>query len=277
MNRDLAFALELAERADPIALASFGTGALVVERKPDGTPVTDADRAVEEALFAAIRRGRPADGVLGEELGLRGGGGDARWIVDPIDGTRNYVRGIPVFATLIALERDREIGVAVVSAPALGRRWWAVRGEGSYADGRPLRVSRAKALEEATCSYSYPGGVAEQDSGERFLALARRCLSVRGFGDFWQHMLVAEGGIEIAVDPVASLWDLAGPKLIVEEAGGRFTDLAGAIRADGGSGISSNGLLHEEVLAALSGGSVRCAAAPELALRQVEDLGVDLA
>jgi histidinol-phosphatase len=188
--------------------------------------------------------------VLGEEYG-GGDSAEARWILDPIDATRNYVRGIPLYATLIALERAGRLVVAVASAPALGRRWWASSGEGAYADGAPVRVSRIGRLEGATFSYPSTRSFDEVGRTEQLLALARRCETARGFGDFWQHMLVAEGRLEFALDPVVDVWDMAAVQLIVEEAGGRFTDLGGAARPDGGSGVSSNGLLHDEVLHAL--------------------------
>jgi histidinol-phosphatase len=248
MNEDIAFALRLADVADGISLAHFRSAELWVEAKEDRTPVSLADRAVEEALRAELARERDGDAVLGEELGA-GGEGPRRWILDPIDATRNYVRGIPIFATLIALEEEDELTAAVVSAPALGRRWWAARGEGAFADGVPIRVSAVERLEDAALSFG--GGAELIEQGGALAALARRSEHVRGFGDFWQHMLVAEGCIDIAVDPIATPWDLAAPKLIVEEARGRLTDLAGVSRADGGSGVSSNGLLHSELLAAL--------------------------
>ena len=243
MTPELAFALSLADDADEITLARFGARDLRVETKPDLTPVTDADRAVEERLRARIAAERTGERVVGEELGADEGEGE-RWIVDPIDATKNFLRGIPIFATLIALE-DR---VAVVSAPALGKRWWAVRGQGAVADGRALGVSRVERIEDAVLTYTSVHGM-----DDRFLALAQRSWAPRGFGDFWQYMLLAEGAVDVCVEYVANLWDLAAPKLIVEEAGGRLTDLAGADRADGGNALASNGLLHDEALSALGG------------------------
>lgn len=252
VNQDLAFALELADLADAVTSEHFRSPALAVESKADLTPVTVADSRTEQALREAIARARPGEAVLGEESGAAGEGeGTARWIVDPIDATRNYVRGIPVYATLIALERDGALQAAVVSAPMLGCRWWAARGEGAFAGGRRVSVSRVAELEEATFSHGGARTFAELGLAPRFLALARRAQVERGFGDFWQHMLVAEGRIEFALDPLAEIWDLAAVQLIVEEAGGRFTDFEGAARPDGGSGVSSNGLVHYEVLAAL--------------------------
>jgi histidinol-phosphatase len=252
VSPDLAFALELADLADRVTLEHFRSPGLQVEAKADLTPVTAADRMTEEVLRDAIARGRPGEAIFGEEFGS-GGDGSARWILDPIDATRNYVRGIAVYATLIALEREGEVVVGVVSAPALRSRWWAARGEGAFADGRPISVSRVDRLEESTFSHGSARSFEERGIGPAFRALSRRAGAERGFGDFWQHMLVAEGRIEFAIDPFVEVWDLAAVKVIVEEAGGRFTDLSGAARIDGGSGITSNGILHEEIVAALGG------------------------
>ena len=182
--------------------------------------------------------------MLGEEEGETDeGDGDApRWIIDPIDATKNYLRGIPLFATLIALEER----VAVVSAPALGRRWWAQRGGGAFCDGRRLAVSRVSHIEDAVLTYTSVVGF-----DERFFDLAARCWAPRGFGDFWQYMLLAEGAVDGCIESAANHWDLAAPKLIIEEAGGTLTDLRGEVRADGGDALASNGLLHAELLAAL--------------------------
>ncbi len=239
---DLALALELADAADALALRRFRAHDLVVDTKPDLTPVTEVDRAIEEALRARLARERPGDGVLGEELGETGGGG-RRWIVDPIDGTRNYSRGIPVWATLIALELDETVHLGVVSAPALRRRWWAERGAGAYADGDRIRVSAVSSVEDAVLSFALENDVPE---------LARRCWHPRGYGDFWAHMLVAEGAVDGAVDAVGvSVWDLAAVQVVVEEAGGRFSDRSGEVRLDAGTAVTSNGLLHETLLAGL--------------------------
>jgi histidinol-phosphatase len=250
MHPDLAFALELADLADAITLERFLADDLLVETKPDLTPVTEADRAVERALRKRIGEERPGDGVVGEELG-----GDeergSRWILDPIDGTKNYLRGVPVFATLIALERDGAGVLGVVSAPALQRRWWAARGEGAFVNGRRIRVSRVAELSDAALSHSSIGAWEQRGLGDQFLALARACWRTRGFGDFWSHMLVAEGAADLAVEPDVQLWDLAALQVIVEEAGGRFTDLGGTPTPAGGSAVSTNGLLHDRVLAIL--------------------------
>ena len=198
------------------------------------TPVTDADRAAERALRERIARDRPGEGALGEEEG--DDGGPIRWILDPIDGTRNFSRGIPVWATLIALERDGEVVCGVASAPALGRRWWAARGEGAFADGEAIRVSDVSELAQASVSCSYGRDVAR---------LEAHVWHARGLGDFWQHMLVAEGSLDAAVDSALSIWDYAAVEPIVTEAGGRFGPM-------GEQWVSSNGLVHDAVVAALS-------------------------
>jgi histidinol-phosphatase len=241
---DLALALELADAADAITLRRFRAADLVVETKPDRTPVTEADRAVEGELRRLLAERRPGHRVVGEELGASGEGDGPRWIVDPIDATKNYLRGIPVFATLIALED----AVAVVSAPALGRRWWAERGAGAHSEGRRLHVSQVRRVEDAVLTYTSLDGF-----DERFFGVAERSWAARGFGDFWQYMLLAEGAVDACVETAANHWDLAAPKLIVEEAGGRLTDLTGADRADGGNALASNGFLHEPLLEALGG------------------------
>lgn len=258
MPGDLAFALELADEADLLSMERFGAADLRVDTKDDLTPVTDADRAVEEALRRRIATQRPGQAVVGEEMGDAGcrAGASTRWILDPIDGTKNYLRGVPVWATLIGLERDGRVVVGVVSAPALGRRWWATRGEGAWAGSRRIGVSGVATLEDAFLSYDSIVGFETHALGDRFLELARRCGRTRAYGDFWSHMLVAEGAIDVAVEPEVALWDVAAIQVIVEEAGGRFTDLAGRARPDGGSGVSTNGLLHDEVLAGLGGGGV---------------------
>ena len=257
-ERDLAVAHRLADAADAITLRRFRALDLRVESKPDLTPVSDADRAVEQDLRRILGSELPKDAVLGEEYGLQGDG-PRRWVIDPIDGTKNFVRGVPVWATLIALQVDENVTVGVVSAPALGRRWWAARGLGAYA-GRsaaaadPIHVSAVSSLADAALSYSSITGWEEQGRVDGFLDLGRRVWRTRAFGDFWSHVLVAEGAVDISCEPEVSLWDLAALQVVVEEAGGRFSDLDGAARPDGGSVVCSNGLLHEEVLAALAPG-----------------------
>jgi histidinol-phosphatase len=252
MSDDLVLAHELADLADGITLARWRAHDLRVETKPDMTPVSEADRAVETALRRHIAAVRPGDAVLGEEEGgATGAAGGRRWILDPIDGTRNYVRGLPVFATLVALEVDGRIETGVVSAPALHRRWWASRGGGAHSDVGPLHVSAVRAISDAYISNTDPRFMEQPGLRHAYAALARRCWTARGLGDFWMHVLVAEGSIDIAVEVGAKLWDWAPLWVIVEEAGGRFTDLDGTPRADGAAAVASNGLLHDEVLAAL--------------------------
>jgi histidinol-phosphatase len=257
---DLELALTLADLADAITMRRFRAADLVVETKPDLTPVSEADRAVELALRARIAAAREGDGVLGEEFGAgeRSRAGAARrWVIDPIDGTKSYVRGLPTWSTLIALQSSGESVLGVVSMPAIGRRWWAERGTGAYVrehGGAPRRIaaSRVATLGDAQLCWS---GIEDWDAighADALLGLARACWRTRGIGDAWQYMLVAEGAAEIALDPQVSLWDLAAPQVVVEEAGGRFSDLTGAARPDGGSGVASNGLLHDAVLAALA-------------------------
>ena len=253
MSEDLALALRLADAADAITAARFRAPGLQVETKPDRSLVTEADLAVERAMRDLLARERPSHAVAGEEFG---GGGDSewRWYLDPIDGTANYVRGVPVWATLIALRQADEPACAVVSAPALHRRWWAERGEGAHVRelGR-IQVSGVAALADAYLSTTDARDLDELGLAEGYRALNSQCHDTRAFGDFWSHMLVAEGVIDIAVEPVAAPWDLAAPQLIVEEAGGRFTDFAGRRRIDSGGALTTNALLHDEALRLLTG------------------------
>jgi histidinol-phosphatase len=282
---DLALALELADLADAITLPRFGAENLEVARKADATPVTEADTGAERAMRDHLGRMRPSDAVLGEEFGAGAGagggagpgagggasggagggagegagggaGGGRRWILDPIDGTANYIRGIPVWASLIALHDGERPLAAVVSAPALGRRWWGRAGGGAFTSdrlsgrSRRLRVSGVDDLGAAQVSIAGVSDWAPPARREALFELARRTWRSRGFGDFWMHMLVAEGAVDIAIDsPGVSVWDLAAPQLIVEEAGGRLTDLRGARGAAGGEALSSNGRLHDAALA----------------------------
>ena len=256
-SHDLALALELADAADAHTMARFLAADLAVESKPDLTPVSDADRAVETLVRQQLAARHPHDSVLGEEYGADTRSGDRRWIVDPIDGTKNFVRGAPVWATLLALQDGKDIVIGVVSAPALGRRWWAARGAGAWTTApgisrRRCTVSKVAALDDAFLSYSSLHGWDGQQGRQTFLDLTQRVWRTRGFGDFWSHMLVAEGAVDVSFEPEVSLWDLAALQPIVEEAGGRFTDLSGVGGADGGSVVCSNGLLHDDVLVALA-------------------------
>ena len=255
---DLALAHELADAADEHTLARFRSADLQVDAKPDLTPVSDADLAVEQAVRRTLAGRRPGDAVLGEEHGATGDG-PRRWIVDPVDGTKNYVRGVPVWATLVALQVEGAVQVGLVSAPALGRRWWAARGLGAHAGtsraaAARLRVSAVPRLADASLSYSSLTGWEQQGRLPGLLGLSRQVWRTRAYGDFWSHVLVAEGAVDVSCEPEVSLWDLAALQPVVEEAGGRFSDLTGAATPAGGSVVCSNGLLHDEVLAALQPG-----------------------
>jgi histidinol-phosphatase len=261
LTSDLELAHSLADAADAIAMARFRAADLVVETKPDLTPVTEADRAVEEMIRARLADDRPADAILGEEFGetttspspAAGAASVRRWIIDPIDGTKGYARGIPVWATLIALEVDGELVAGVVSAPALGSRWSGARGMGATRDGESVTVSAVTSLDDAHLAYDSVDAFESVGLDAEFLALARRCWRARGFGDFWAHMLVADGSIDIAVEVGGlAVWDIAAVKVVVEQAGGRCTDVRGDARIDTGDIISTNGLLHDDVVAAFA-------------------------
>lgn len=247
MHADLRLALELADAADAITMQWFQSSSLAVRTKVDMTPVSEADEAVERAIRERLAEDRPADAVVGEEYGSSGSS-PRRWILDPIDATKNYVRGIPIFGSLIALEENGTVIVAVISSPALSRRWWASKGAGAFCNGRKMEVSRIASLDEAMVAYDSITDFDQHGGTDGFLKLVRSCGRARGFGDFWAHMLVAEGAAEIAVEPRVATWDVAPVQLIVEEAGGRFTDLRGNPRYDGGSALSTNGLLHDAAL-----------------------------
>ncbi|ACC39962.1 histidinol-phosphatase [Mycobacterium marinum] len=252
-EQDLHLALALADRADAVTRARFQALDLRVDTKPDLTPVTDADRAVETEIRAALQRERPGDSVLGEEYGgtttLRG----RQWIIDPIDGTKNFVRGVPVWASLIALLEDGVPSIGVVSAPALQRRWWAGRGQGAFTavqGGPPRRiaVSSVAELNSASLSFSSLSGWAQLGLRGQFVDLTDAVWRVRAYGDFFSYCLLAEGAIDIAAEPEVSVWDLAPLDILVREAGGQFTSLDGTPGPHGGSAVASNGLLHEQVL-----------------------------
>lgn len=244
---------DLADAADAITLPAFRerleTGGVDVESKSDGSPVTAVDEEVESALRRLLRERAPDTAVLGEEGGLDGPDDAPTWVIDPIDGTNNFILGIPVFATLIALAIDDEPILGVVSAPAMGTRWDALRGGAARQDGRDLRVSRVDRLEDAHVCF---GGLNyfhdRYDGLGPVETLAARTHRQRGFGDFWQHCLVAAGAVDIAIEMEVNRWDLAAPKVIVEAAGGRFTDLDGIATDTGGDAVATNGLLHDEVL-----------------------------
>jgi histidinol-phosphatase len=243
---DLTLALALADSADALTAARFG--AL--------TPVTDADRAVESDLREVLGRERSEDSILGEEFGGTATFSGRQWIIDPIDGTKNFVRGVPVWASLIALLEDGVSSVGVVSAPALRRRWWAARGCGAFAavDGgppRPLSVSSVGQLDSASLSFSSLWGWAQRGLRDRFIELTDAVWRVRAYGDFFSYCLVAEGAVDIAAEPEVSVWDLAALDILVREAGGTFTGLDGTAGPHTGSAVATNGLLHDQVLSRL--------------------------
>ena len=252
---DLRLAHVLADDADSITMDRFKALDLHVMSKPDLSPVTDADQAVEDGIRRTLSRVRSRDAVLGEEQGSSGHS-QRRWIVDPIDGTKNYVRGVPVWATLIALSIDDEIVLGVVSAPQLQRRWWASKGNGAFT-GRSLlkavqcQVSDVRRLEDASLSYSSLSGWDDRGRLDDFLSLSRRCWRTRAYGDFWSYMLLAEGTVDIAAEPELELYDMAALDVIVREAGGRFTSLDGTDGPFGGNALATNGHLHEPALAFL--------------------------
>jgi histidinol-phosphatase len=244
---DLSLALSLCDDADPITTARFRAHDLHVETKPDLTPVSEADRAVEEAVRSRLERERPGDAVVGEEFGVTGGG-DRRWIIDPIDGTKSYVRGVPVWATLLGLEVDGEMVVGVVSAPALGRRWWAAIGDGAFADGEPIHVSDVANLSDAHLCTPNDREFEERGLLAPYRTLARQVWRAVGYADFWGHLLVADGSVDVMIEPILALWDVAALRPIVAEAGGRLTDLSGDGWADGAPCVTTNGVIHDAVL-----------------------------
>jgi histidinol-phosphatase len=249
---DLRLAHVLADQADDITMSRFKAQDLQVASKPDRTPVTDADTAVEEAIRSMLSRARPRDAVHGEE-GADTGSGPRRWILDPIDGTASFLRGVPVWATLIALMQDGEVAVAMVSAPALNRRWWASLGGGAFCGTSLLnqtrcRVSAVSRIGDALLSYASISRWVEAGLAQEFADLLRDVWRTRAYGDFWSYVLLAEGAVDIATEPELELHDMAAPSLIVTEAGGRFTSLEGRPGPHGPGAIASNGLLHQELL-----------------------------
>ncbi|RDH79756.1 histidinol-phosphatase [Mycolicibacterium moriokaense] len=251
---DLALALDLADAADALTLDRFGALDLHIETKPDLTPVTDADRSAEELLRSSLTVQRPDDSIFGEELGGTPSFTGRQWVLDPIDGTKNFVRGVPVWCTLIALLVDGSPIVGVVSAPALGRRWWAGDGEGAFASfgGATRRISVSGVDDLASASLSFSDLTGWGDRRSPFLDLTDEVWRLRGYGDFWSHCLVAEGAVDIAIEPDLKPWDLAPIDILVREAGGTFTNFDGRPGPHGVSAVSTNGRLHEAVLSRLS-------------------------
>ena len=273
LQDDLALAHALADLADAITLDRYQAQDLVITTKPDNTPVTDADRAVETAIREALATHRPSDGLVGEEFGSDKGVSGRYWVIDPIDGTKNFMRGVPTWATLIALvsvdaSGEEEVVVGIASAPALARRWSAAKGHGAFVRfnsgnndelledfdsasiDKKMSVSKVKELSDASISYSdFVGWGDRLEPFQKMLANAWRS---RGIGDFWSHMLVAEGAVDVAIEPSLAVWDMAALDIIVREAGGTFTNTAGQNGPFGGSGVSTNGLLHNAVINGLN-------------------------
>ncbi len=254
-NDDLRLAHVLADQVDALTMAKFKSMDFTVETKPDLTPVTDADKDAEDLIRALLGRHRSRDSVLGEEGGTTGHG-PRKWVIDPIDGTKNFVRGVPVWATLIALMDGDDIVMGVVSAPALGKRWWASKGSGAWTGkslsaASRLSVSSVATLDDASLSYASLGGWGERGQFEPFITLMLRCWRSRAYGDFWSYMLLAEGAVDIAAEPELSLWDIAALVPIVTEAGGRFTGVEGGSPLTELNAVATNGHLHDEVIEAL--------------------------
>jgi len=273
LQDDLALAHALADLADAISLDRYQAQDLVITTKPDNSPVTDADRAVETAIREALATHRQTDGLVGEEFGSDKGTSGRYWVIDPIDGTKNFMRGVPTWATLIALVQvdssgAEEVVVGIASAPALARRWSAAKGHGAFvrfnagsandlsedfdapSNEKKISVSKVGKLSDASISYSdFVGWGDRLDPFQKMLANAWR---TRGIGDFWSHMLVAEGAVDVAIEPSLAVWDMAALDIIVREAGGSFTNTAGQNGPFGGSGVSTNGVLHNAVINGLN-------------------------
>ena len=258
-GEDLALAHRLADAADAITLTRYQALDLTVTTKPDNTPVTDADKSAESAIRALLHAHRPNDGIVGEEFGDLGLEKNRYWVIDPIDGTKNFLRGVPTWATLIALVEksasgEEKVVAGVVSAPALFRRWYAHEGGGAFVvvNGEiPKRISVSQVSEIENSSISHSDFIGWGDRLSAFNSLLSSAWRTRAHGDFWSHMLVAEGAVDIAVEPSLALWDMAALDIVVREAGGRFTNLEGVDGIHGGNGLSTNGLLHSTVVDAL--------------------------
>ena len=273
LQDDLALAHALADLADAITLDRYQAQDLVITNKPDNTPVTDADRAVETAIREALATHRQTDGLVGEEFGSDKGTSGRYWVIDPIDGTKNFMRGVPTWATLIALvsvdaSGVEEVVVGIASAPALARRWSAAKGHGAFvrfnagnlddlsedldsvSQEKKISVSKVAQLSDASISYS--DFIGWGDRLEPFQKMLAHAWRTRGIGDFWSHMLVAEGAVDVAIEPSLAVWDMAALDIIVREAGGTFTNTAGQSGPFGGSGVSTNGVLHNAVINGLN-------------------------
>ncbi|MGK4187293.1 histidinol-phosphatase [Kocuria koreensis] len=272
-NDDMRLAHVMADAVDRYTLGKFQAQDFTVETKPDLTPVTDADREAEELIRSHLSRARTRDAVVGEEFGSTGSS-PRQWVVDPIDGTKNFVRGVPVWATLIALMDEGKPVVGLVSAPALQRRWWAAEGSGAFtgrsiAKARRIGVSEVTSMRDASLSFSSLSGWKDLGRRQQFLDLADDVWRVRAFGDFWSYCLVAEGAVDIACEPDLSLHDMAALVPIVTEAGGRFTSLDGTDGPHGGNAVATNGHLHHRVLEKLAAEGPEPASSDEAAEDEV--------
>jgi histidinol-phosphatase len=253
--------MRLADAADSITMARYQSMDLVVTTKPDDSPVTDADKAAEEAIRALLKSHRPDDGIVGEEFGDDAAGAKRYWVIDPIDGTKNFLRGVPTWATLIGLIEEQSDGsevvvVGVVSAPALFRRWYASEGNGAFVSlngGTPKRISVSQVSEIKDASISYSDFIGWDQRLAPFQELLDSAWRTRGIGDFWSHMLVAEGAVDVAIEPKLAIWDMAALDIVVREAGGRFTNTAGVDGSLGGSGLSTNSAIHQKIVDKLNG------------------------
>ena len=253
LNADLELALTMADLADVITMQHYQSSSLTIESKPDLTPVTEADRAAEQALRAVLAEQRPLDDILGEEFGASAETSTRRWIIDPIDGTKNYVRGVPVWSTLIALTIDAIPVLGVVSAPALARRWWAATGDGAWttalgSSAKAISVSAVANIEDASFSYSDAIGWKERGALIGLERLNSTTWRQRAYGDFWSHMLVAEGAIDVSAEPDLGAWDMAALIPIITEAGGKATAFDGGPALECGCLVATNGILHGPVL-----------------------------
>ncbi|GAB3809797.1 histidinol-phosphatase [Kribbella italica] len=253
---DLRLAHILADDADSTTMDRYKALDLHVATKPDLTPVSDADRRVEDVMRKTLSRARPRDAFVGEEEGTTGWG-PRRWVVDPIDGTKNYIRGVPVWATLISLMIEDQVVVGVVSAPALQRRWWASYGDGAWTgralmSAQPCRVSDVSKIEDASLSYSSLKGWEKLGKRDQWAGLMDDAWRTRAYGDFWSYMLVAEGAVDIAAEPELNLYDMAALSIIVDEAGGTFTSVDGEPGPNGANAVATNGRLHEDVITRLA-------------------------
>jgi len=256
LNSDIQLAIRLAQRGSNVAMEQFQAGQIGVSAKEDLSPISSADIATEKAMLEILTKHRPQDAVLSEESGMKGEG-RRQWILDPIDGTRQYLLGLPNWATMVALQEDEEIIACAICAPALNQQWWATQGGGAWNNGHRIYVSDKSQLEDATMQHADLKAWDNFGGHSPLLELSSKCYQTMGVGTFWMHCLVAEGRADIALQPGPEIWDFAAPSLLVQEAGGRFSALDGKPEPEHGTGLSTNGLLHEQVLEVLSGFEIK--------------------